>query len=70
MEILIGCRTIYKALTLKFGEISDIIFSADERKQEYRSVAQFGRAAVSKTAGRGFDSCHSCHHKGRGGETW
>ncbi len=25
-----------------------------------RSVAQFGRAAVSKTAGRGFESCHSC----------
>ena len=26
----------------------------------YRSVAQLGRAAVSKTAGRGFDSSHSC----------
>ena len=25
-----------------------------------RSVAQFGRAAVSKTAGRGFESSHSC----------
>ncbi len=25
-----------------------------------RSVAQSGRAAVSKTAGRGFESCHSC----------
>ena len=26
-----------------------------------RSVAQPGRAAVSKTAGRGFESFHSCH---------
>jgi len=26
-----------------------------------RGVAQFGRAAVSKTAGRGFESCHPCH---------
>jgi hypothetical protein len=25
-----------------------------------RGVAQFGRAAVSKTAGRGFESCHPC----------
>ncbi len=25
-----------------------------------RSVAQFGRAAVSKTACRGFESFHSC----------
>ncbi len=30
----------------------------------YRSVAQFGRAAVSKTAGRGFESSHSCQIRG------
>ena len=29
----------------------------------YRSVAQLARAAVSKTAGRGFESSHSCHNK-------
>ena len=27
-----------------------------------RGVAQSGRAAVSKTAGRGFESCHPCQH--------
>jgi hypothetical protein len=26
-----------------------------------RGVAQSGRAAVSKTVGRGFESCHPCH---------
>ncbi len=31
------------------------------RCRRRRSVAQSGRAAVSKTAGRGFESFHSCH---------
>jgi hypothetical protein len=29
--------------------------------REFRPVAQFGRAAVSKTAGWGFDSLLACH---------
>ena len=29
-------------------------------QQSYRSVAQLGRAPVSKTGGCRFDSCHSC----------
>ena len=33
-----------------------------EQKLEFsfRGVAQLARAAVSKTAGRGFESCHPC----------
>ena len=32
-----------------------------------RSVAQFGRATVSKTVGRGFESLHSCQRETREG---
>ena len=31
-----------------------------------RSVAQSGRAAVSKTAGQGFESSHSCQRRDGG----
>jgi hypothetical protein len=31
------------------------------KQRVYRPVAQFGRAAVSKTAGWGFESLLACH---------
>ena len=34
--------------------------SSGPRRRQCRSVAQLARAAVSKTAGRGFESSHSC----------
>ena len=56
---------------IKFRELYPVlyylIFSAncDNIGLEARSVAQFGRAAVSKTAGRGFESSHSCQREPR-----
>ena len=41
--------------------VAFLVFKRNSYADVFRPVAQFGRAAVSKTAGWGFESLLACH---------
>ena len=66
---LVGCGTISGRISELYRTGSAIVQLGLRRPERFlistvrhcRSVAQAGRASVSKTEGRGFESCRSCH---------
>ena len=56
-------------MTASKNAFNEVIRARSRHGTEVKASSSVGRAAVSKTAGRGFDSLLACHYGRNGSET-